>query len=267
MKRYRKVTWLSGSSGITHCFHQALSAAPLLQVMAIQSGGNLQERGGGRTCGPIRGLLGIPEAPVNQSWSAPSAVRGLNQRGVGWRRGRRRDPGADGASRRESCSTWFLSSRHLHLHKKTWCLYVHISGTVSPLPLFLIYDVGDSVGGPCICYVIITWCCGRPVRCWGISSWLFCFRRHSKWKAGLWEAVWKNAHIYRFMFIIMEECCEKSFLELYKCKSLTFRLNANADGIFLQEPYLDYCAHRNMNLKRFSLIYLFCISKHYDLSI
>ncbi len=131
MKRYRKVTWLSGSSGITHRFHQALSAAPLLQVMAEQSGGNLQERGGGRTCRPIRGLLGIPEAPVNQSWSAASAGRGLNQRGVGWRCGRRCDPGADGASRRESCSTRFLSRRRLHLHKKTWCHFTYMSQVMS----------------------------------------------------------------------------------------------------------------------------------------
>ncbi len=137
MKRYRKVTWLSGSSGITHRFHQALSAAPLLQVMAEQSGGNLQERGGGRTCRPIRGLLGIPEAPVNQSWSAASAGRGLNQRGVGWRRGRRRDPGADGASRRESCSTRFLSRRRLHLQKKTWCHFTSVGEELVTFTLHL----------------------------------------------------------------------------------------------------------------------------------
>lgn len=100
-------------SVVTHRFHQAVSAAPLLQVMAAQPRWNLQERGG--TCWPIRALLGVPEAPVNQSRSAAGAGRGLDQRGVGWRRGRRRDPWADGASRREPGSTRFLTGRRFHL--------------------------------------------------------------------------------------------------------------------------------------------------------
>jgi len=68
----------------------------------------------------------------------------------------------------------------------------------------MIYDMIFESSNVMSGYATITWCCGgRPVGCRGISSWLSCLRRHSKLKAVLWEAVWKNSQTSIFVYLLL----------------------------------------------------------------